>query len=295
MKFLPKAQVLTLEELTSIAEAFIQLGVEKIRITGGEPLIRNNIIELFERLGQHPKLRELTLTTNGTHLSKYARALANAGVSKINVSLDSIDSQEFTTMTRFGDLNAVLDGIAHAQACGIRVKINTVLLKSINLSSIKRLLDFVIEQQLDISFIEEMPLGDISHHERGDELIHSEQLAQIINQDFELHPISTPATAGPARVFRLANHQSTVGFISPMSNNFCSSCNRVRVTPQGKLLLCLGQENSVDLRKILRANPGNSEKLTEAIEQAIALKPKQHEFNHSEPVQILRFMNSTGG
>lgn len=296
MVFLPRAQVLTLEECAEIAAAFAELGVRKIRITGGEPLLRNGVTTLFDQLGQIATLDELTLTTNGSRLQQFAPQLAAAGVKRINVSLDTLDAEQFTQLTRFGQLSAVLDGIQAAKAAGIdRIKLNAVILKQRNLDQVVPLVEFALAQQLDISFIEEMPLGQITEHGRRDEFCSSAELRQLISQHYSLQP-SLHHTGGPSRYWSIANSHSRIGFISPHSDNFCSSCNRVRVTAEGKLLLCLGNEHSVDLKAILRRYPGDRQRLKHTIIEAISRKPERHYFEQQqEQPQILRFMNATGG
>jgi cyclic pyranopterin phosphate synthase len=295
MQFLPRDQVLTLEELGNVAETFVGLGVEKIRITGGEPLVRKNIISLFERLGQLPGLRELTLTTNGSQLPKYAQALRDAGVRRINISLDSLDPERFHGMTRTGDLRDVLAGIAAAQRAGFaRIKLNSVILKNRNDDEVLALVNFARNEGLDISFIEEMPLGRISEHDREESFVSSDELRALIETSHPLMP-TTETTPGPSRYYRMSDSTSRIGFISPHSHNFCASCNRVRVTVEGRLLLCLGNEHSADLRSVLRAHPNEEEPLRNAIIEAMDLKPEKHHFNLHDEVQIVRFMNMTGG
>jgi GTP 3',8-cyclase len=299
MQFLPRSQVLTLEELGTVAETFVGLGVEKIRITGGEPLIRKNVISLFEHLGQLPGLRELTLTTNGSQLPKYAQALRDAGVKRINISLDSLDADRFRTMTRTGNLHDVLAGIKAAQRAGFtRIKLNSVILKNHNDDEVLALVNFARNEGLDISFIEEMPLGKIDEHDRAASYISSDDLRTLISSTYPLLP-TTETTPGPSRYYRMNDRMndsaSRIGFISPHSHNFCASCNRVRVTVEGRLLLCLGNEHSADLRSVLRTYPGATEPLRDAIIAAMDLKPEKHHFNLHDDVQIVRFMNSTGG
>ncbi len=295
MTFLPKQQVLSLEELATIGETFIELGVKKIRITGGEPLIRRDILTLLERLSQHEQLEELTLTTNGTQLTQFAAPLAKMGIKRINVSLDSLDAQQFASITRVGELDRVLQGIQAAIDCGIKVKINTVILKHYNFSAIDQLIDFVVSNKLDISFIEEMPLGEISHHKRDEQFIDYRSLKSHVEGSHTLTPIVSTKTAGPAKLFSINNSHSHIGFITPHSDNFCASCNRVRVTTEGRLLLCLGNEHSVDLKDILRRYPGDSQRLSQTIIDSLTIKPEKHHFDLAEPVQVLRFMNTTGG
>jgi GTP 3',8-cyclase len=303
MTFLPRAEVLSIEELATLGETFVGLGVTKLRITGGEPLIRRGIIDLLERLGRLPGLNELCLTTNGTHLPQYAQAIKDAGVDRINISLDSLNPERFRQLTRFGDLNQVLSGIKAAQAAGFaRIKLNCVALKHYNADEVPALVQFALDEGLDISFIEEMPLGRIDEHGRAAEFVSSDELRNSIDK----HHLLTPAPgktetnkndtdAGPARYWQVADYDSRIGFISPHSNNFCSSCNRVRVTATGRLLLCLGQENSVDLREALRTSENPQVEVQSRIINAMQHKPEKHTFDlHNEP-QIVRFMNMTGG
>jgi len=299
MQFLPRSQILTLEELATVGETFVGLGVEKIRITGGEPLVRKNVISLFERLGQLPTLHELTLTTNGSQLPRYAQALRDAGVKRINISLDSLDPDRFRAMTRTGNLQDVLDGIRAAQRVGFqRIKLNSVILKNRNDDEVLALVDFARNEGLDISFIEEMPLGSISEHDREASYVSSDTLRALIDATYPLLP-TTESTPGPSRYYRMKDRMSDsasrIGFISPHSHNFCASCNRVRLTVEGRLLLCLGNEHSMDLRSVLRAHPGASAELRNAIIEAMDLKPEKHHFNLQDDVQIVRFMNMTGG
>ena len=295
MHFLPRAQILTLEELALLGQAFVSLGVEKIRITGGEPLVRNNVISLFERLGALPGLRELTLTTNGSQLPRYANALRDAGVRRINISLDSLKPDRFRQLTRTGNLTDVLSGIRAAQRAGFaRIKLNSVILRHRNEDEVMDLVDFARNEGLDISFIEEMPLGQINEHDRAVSFCSSDELRAIIHARYPLFP-TTESTLGPSRYYRMEDSASRIGFISPHSHNFCASCNRVRVTVEGRLLLCLGNEHSADLREVLRRHPDEIEPLRDAIIAAMDLKPERHHFDLHDDVQIVRFMNMTGG
>ncbi|NIB41483.1 GTP 3',8-cyclase MoaA [Pseudomaricurvus alkylphenolicus] len=295
MVFLPRAQVLSLEESIEICQAFAELGVTKIRITGGEPLVRNGIQTLFSEVGAVDSLRELTLTTNGSRLSRFAPELAAAGVKRINVSLDTLDSAQFTELTRFGKMEDVLQGIEDAKAAGIeRIKLNAVILRNRNLDQVLPLVNYALDHQLDISFIEEMPLGEVTHHGREDEFCSSAELRELIATQHSLTP-SDYQTGGPSRYWQVAGSDSQIGFISPHSDNFCSSCNRVRVTAEGKLLLCLGNENSVDLKAVIRRHPGDRERLKQTIVDAMSNKPEKHYFYEDDAPQIVRFMNTTGG
>lgn len=297
MTFLPRKEVLSLEELFAVGKSFVSLGVSKIRITGGEPLIRNNILELFTSLGKLSGLDDLSLTTNGSRLEELAENLKVAGVDRINISLDSLQEDRFKALTRHGNLSKVLAGIDAAIAAGFkRLKLNSVLLKNYNLDEATSLCEYALGKGLDISFIEEMPLGEIHSHARDAEFISSEDIRKELSQVFTLSP-SLDVTGGPSRYWNVRGHQAKIGFISPHSHNFCETCNRVRVTASGRLLLCLGNEHSIDLRQILRHE--NSDNIQAALRQAILnsmhIKPKKHEFNLADEPQILRFMNATGG
>ena len=296
MKFVPRTQLLTLEEMETVGRAFINLGVDKIRITGGEPLVRRNILQLFNNLGSIEALKDLTLTTNGTQLKKYARKLKDAGVTRINVSLDTLDADRFHKMTRIGDLKTTLDGIDAAVACDFeQIKLNSVVLKNHNHDEMFDLVAYAIERGIDVTFIEEMPLGENTHHDRAEAYYSSDEILEDLRQHYEILP-ATKKTAGPTRYFRLSEHENThVGFISPHSHNFCESCNRVRVTAEGMLLLCLGQEHSVDLRHVIRANPGDQQTLEQALIDSMEIKPEGHDFNLNSQTILLRHMNLTGG
>jgi len=295
MQFLPRARLLTLEELARIGKAFVDLGVKKIRITGGEPLTRRNIMQLFEYLGQLDGLKELTLTTNGTLLAEYADALKAAGVSRINISIDTLQAEQFRSITRVGDIQRTLAGIDAALSAGFeRIKLNSVIMKGRNDHEIRSLVEFALARGMDISFIEEMPLGEIEEHDRAEVYCSSDEILHILKQDYELVP-TTEKTAGPSQYHRVVGSDSKIGLISPHSHNFCDACNRVRLTAEGRLLLCLGQEHSCDLRQLARANPLDDQPLHQAIINAMELKPKGHEFDlHAKPV-LFRHMNTTGG
>ncbi len=295
MKFLPRAQLLTLEELATIGRAFIELGVDKVRITGGEPLIRRNVIKLFQDIGQLPGLRELVITTNGSQLPKLAQQLKDAGVKRINISLDSLNAEKFKRITRTGNLEDVLAGLQMAMDVGFeRIKLNTVILKNRNDDEIIDLVQFAIDRNIDISFIEEMPLGVIGDHDRAEAYYSSDQIRADIEKSMTLIP-TTESTGGPAKYYKIPNTETRVGFISPHSHNFCDQCNRVRLTCEGKLLLCLGQEHSVDLRRVVRGNPGDMDRLKQAIRDSMTIKPKGHDFNLEAKPIILRHMSVTGG
>ncbi|MGK0296874.1 MAG: cyclic pyranopterin phosphate synthase [Gammaproteobacteria bacterium] len=295
MTFLPRNQLLTLEEMAFIGKAFTELGVSRIRVTGGEPLIRNNVVKLFEDLGKLPGLHQLVTTTNGSQLSKLAPGLKSAGVKRINISLDTLDSKRFKQISRVGELSNVLTGIKAAQDEGFeRIKINSVILKNRNHDEVTDLVKFASSHGMDISFIEEMPLGLTTDHDRAEAFYSSDQIKSDLEKSFTLLA-TTETTGGPSKYFKLAETNTLVGFISPHSHNFCDQCNRVRVTCEGLLLLCLGQEHSVDLKEVLRNFPGDMEKLKQAIRDAMQIKPKGHDFNIKEKPIIFRHMNMTGG
>jgi cyclic pyranopterin phosphate synthase len=295
MTFLPRAQILTLEEIYTLAKAFAELGVRKIRVTGGEPLVRNGVLGLLEDIGKIESLDELVITTNGSHLASMATPLKKAGVKRINISLDTLNADKFKAITRTGDLQQVLKGIQAAKAAGFeRLKINAVILKNRNHLEVCDLVRFAVDNDIDISFIEEMPLGVISQHDRSEAYYASDLIKADLAREFSLIA-STEKTGGPSRYFKVAGSRTRVGFISPHSENFCSTCNRVRLTVEGRLLLCLGNEHSVDLKKVIRAHPGDSKVLKQAIIDAMSIKPEKHEFNiHEQPI-ILRHMSVTGG
>ena len=295
MQFLPREQLLTLEETARLGRCFSELGVTKLRITGGEPLVRRNVVWLFEQLGALPGIRDLTLTTNGSQLARYATALKDAGVTRINISLDSLKPERFRAITRNGDLSKTLAGIDAALAAGFeRVKLNSVVLKHRNHDEVADLVAYALDRGMDISFIEEMPLGVIGDHDRAEAYYSSDEIRRDLGERFELLP-TTETTGGPSRYYRAAGFDNRVGFISPHSHNFCGDCNRVRVTAEGRLLLCLGQEFSTDLRRALRANPLDDDSVKRAIRAAMAIKPRGHDFDLKEQPIIFRHMNATGG
>jgi GTP 3',8-cyclase len=295
MTFLPRQEVLSLEELHRVAQAFTELGVKKIRLTGGEPLVRNNVMSLVENIGKLPGLEELLLTTNGSQLKKLAGPLREAGVNRINVSLDSLNPELFKKMTRTGKLEKVLAGIEAAVEVGFdSIRLNTVILKGQNEHEIMDLLEYAIGLGINIAFIEEMPLGEISDHERLDTMCSNEYVREVISEHYTLIP-SEVTTAGPSRYYTVGPHDIQVGFISPVSHNFCETCNRVRVTVEGRLLLCLGNEYSTDLRSVLRDNTTDSEALKQIITEAMDIKPLKHHFYDENETQVVRFMNMTGG
>ncbi|MHB8623724.1 MAG: GTP 3',8-cyclase MoaA [Sulfuricaulis sp.] len=295
MTFLPRTEVLSLEEILFIARAFTELGVTKIRLTGGEPLVRKNVLWLVRAIGQLPALCELVLTTNGSQLEMMATDLRAAGVRRINISLDSLDPVRFCRITRVGDLAKVLRGIDAAQRAGFeRLKLNAVILKHRNHDEVTELARFAINHGMDLSFIEEMPLGVIGDHDRAEAYYSSDLIRTDLQQTFTLLP-TTETTGGPSRYYRIAGTDTRIGFISPHSHNFCGSCNRVRLTTEGRLLLCLGQEFSTDLRAVIRSFPGDLDRLKDTISATMTIKPKGHAFNLSAQPMILRHMNVTGG
>ncbi|GAB1114534.1 MAG: GTP 3',8-cyclase MoaA [Shewanella algae] len=292
--FLEREQVLSLEELAFIGRAFTELGVSKIRLTGGEPLVRSDCDRLVTQLAALPGLKDLSMTSNGSRLAKLAPALKAAGLNRLNISLDTLKSELFTTLTRNGKLERVLKGIDAAKAAGFdRIKINAVILKGRNENEIIDLLEYCRQKQLDIAFIEEMPLGVMEERSLPRHMSSSD-VREIINQRWLLS-LSSKRTGGPARYYSMADSPIHIGFISPHSHNFCHECNRVRVTAEGRLLLCLGNEHSLDLKQIIRSHPGDIDVLKQVIFEAIQRKPKEHHFDDPNQVQILRFMNSTGG
>ena len=297
MTFLPRAELLTLEEVIRLGQNFVALGVEKIRITGGEPLVRRDVMRVFEQLGalHEHGLRELTLTTNGTQLPRFAKGLVAAGVKRINISLDSLRPKRFHRITRNGDLDKVMRGIDAALEAGFeRVKLNSVILKHRNHDEVRDLVRFAFGRGMDISFIEEMPLGVIDDHDRAEAYYSSDEIRRDLAEEFELLE-SAAQTGGPSRYFQATGHANRVGFISPHSHNFCESCNRVRLTATGRLLLCLGQEHSMDLRSVLRSHPADDAQVRQAIIQAMDIKPRGHDFELAGIPVIQRHMNATGG
>ncbi|MGG3793869.1 GTP 3',8-cyclase MoaA [Pseudomonas paraversuta] len=296
MEFLPRQQILTLEEIYQLAESFVTLGTRKIRLTGGEPLVRPGVVKLCKRIAMLPGLRELCMTTNGSQLGKLAAPLFDAGLKRLNISLDSLDPVRFRELTRTGDLAKVIAGIDAANAAGFqRTKLNCVVMKDRNDHEINDLVAFAIDRGLDISFIEEMPLGVISEHSRAGAFYSSAQVRERIAERYTLID-SAESTQGPSRYWRLAEAPHIrLGFISPHSHNFCGTCNRVRLTVEGRLLLCLGNEHSVDLKAVLRRYPGDAKRLESAIIESMKLKPYRHNFELNDDVQVVRFMNMTGG
>lgn len=297
MSFLPRHELLTLEELDRIASAFIERGVTRLRVTGGEPLVRKNVMSLFASLSRHLEsgcLDELTLTTNGSQLSRFVSDLKACGVKRINVSLDSLNPAKFKSITRWGDLSAVLDGVAAAERAKLALKFNVVVLKGVNEDEIASLVWFAHRRGADISFIEAMPLGDVGQA-RADQYVPMTQVRDRLEQDFTLEEVSY-RTGGPARYVRARETGGRIGFITPMTHNFCETCNRVRMTATGTLYMCLGQEHRVEFRDILRS--GNQRALDEAINQAMADKPRGHDFvigRTKDTIAVPRHMSITGG
>jgi cyclic pyranopterin phosphate synthase len=298
MTFLPKADILSLEELERLCGAFVRKGVRKIRLTGGEPLVRRNIMSLIEGLGRMigpGGLDELTLTTNATQLAKHADGLARAGVKRINVSLDTLDAAKFTAVTRWGKLDQVMEGIAAAKAAGLAIKINTVALKGVNEDEFDALVEYCGREGFDLTFIETMPMGDI-HSDRLEQYLPLSLVRAHLARRWTLSDTDY-ATGGPARYADVAETGRRIGFITPMTHNFCESCNRVRLTCTGTLYMCLGQEDAADLRAPLRSEGGDAA-LDAAIDEAIGRKPKGHDFiidrRHNRPA-VARHMSVTGG
>ena len=299
MSFLPKADLLTLEELDRLCTTFIRLGVEKLRITGGEPLVRKGILTFFEAMARHLQsgaLKELTLTTNGSQLTRFAQPLADLGVRRINVSLDTLVPAKFAEITRWGRLPQVLDGISAAKAAGLRVKINAVALKGFNEDEQFSLTDWCAAEGHDLTWIEVMPMGEMGTEDRLDQYWSLKDLQRRYESRFTVTELPDN-TGGPARYVRLNESGQRVGFITPLTHNFCESCNRVRLTCTGELYMCLGQEDMADLRTPLRSSP-DDEALETAIRNAIARKPKGHDFDYSRQKiagQMTRHMSHTGG
>ena len=299
MTFLPKAEILSLEELDRLCTAFVRLGVRKLRLTGGEPLVRRNVMSLFRALGRHREsgaLDELTLTTNGSQLARYADELRDCGVRRLNVSLDTLDAAKFTAITRWGKLAVVKDGLAAAKRAGLAVKINTVALKGVNDDEFDRLVAWCGEEGFDLVFIEVMPMGDIGGETRVEQYLPLSLVRAKLQKDWTLEETDY-RTGGPARYYTVGETGRRVGFITPLTHNFCESCNRVRITCTGTLYMCLGQEDAADLRAPLRMSEGD-ELLEAAIHEAIARKPKGHDFiidrRHNRPA-VSRHMSVTGG
>ena len=299
MTFLPKQDLLTLEELDRLATAFVEKGVRKLRLTGGEPLVRRNIMHLIRSLSRHlgtGALEELTITTNGSQLERFAAELADCGVRRINVSLDTLDADKFKQITRWGNLDKVMAGIRAAQAAGIRVKLNAVALKGFNEDELFTLAEFCASRDMDLTFIEVMPMGDIGNEDRIGQYWSLKDLRARLAEQYTLIDLAE-RTGGPARYVQLQETGQKIGFITPLTHNFCESCNRVRLTCTGTLYMCLGQDDAADLREPLRASEGN-ELLSDAIDKAIGRKPKGHDFvidRGTKRPAVSRHMSVTGG
>lgn len=299
MTFLPKRDLLSLEELDRMCSAFIRLGVKKLRVTGGEPLVRRDIMTFFNAMARHLNsgaLDELTVTTNASQLARFAKGLYAAGVRRINVSLDTLDEQKFADITRWGRLPQVLKGIDAAQDAGLRVKINTVALKGFNEDELFTLTEWCASRDMDLTFIEVMPMGDIGNEDRFGQYWSLKDVRSRLEESYTVSDLSE-RTGGPARYVQLSETGQKIGFITPLSHNFCESCNRVRVTCTGEIYTCLGQEGHSDLRGPLRSSESDAV-LEEAIRAAIALKPRGHDFDYSRQRvdgQVSRHMSHTGG
>jgi len=300
MQFLPKKELLTLEELDRLCSKFVDLGVEKLRITGGEPLVRRDIMRFFQGMSRHldsGALRELTLTTNGSQLERFADDLYAAGVRRINVSLDTLDDDKFARVTRWGRLPQVLRGIDAAQRAGLRIKINAVALKGFNEDELFTLTEWCASRGMDLTWIEVMPMGDLGGEDRIGQFWSLKDVRAQLAQNYTVTDIPE-RTGGPARYVKLEETGQKIGFITPLSHNFCESCNRVRLTCTGELYMCLGQEDMADLRAPLREHPNDDAALEDAIRKAISLKPKGHDFDYSRQEvagQMSRHMSHTGG
>jgi cyclic pyranopterin phosphate synthase len=300
MKFLPKKDLLTLEELDRMCSTFVALGVKKLRITGGEPLVRRNIMSFFNSMSRHldsGALEELTLTTNGSQLHRFASDLYSAGVRRVNVSLDTLDEQKFARVTRWGRLDQVLRGIHAAQNAGMRVKINAVALKGFNEEELFTLTEWCHARDMDLTWIEVMPMGDMGSEDRIGQYWALSELRDRLRERYSLIDLAE-RSGGPARYVKIEETGQKIGFITPLTHNFCESCNRVRLTCTGELYMCLGQEDMADLRAPLRNSPDSEKPLEEAIRKAIGLKPKGHDFDYSRQTisgQMTRHMSHTGG
>ena len=295
MTFLPRDEVLSLEECARLVKVFVGLGVSKVRITGGEPLVRKNALWLFEEVGKLKGLNELVLTTNGSQLESQAAALKKAGVKRINISIDSLKPERFKNITRTGKLEQVLAGLQASIHAGFEgIKINTVLMRGSNDDEAVDLVQFAIDKKIDISFIEEMPLGEVDHA-RESTFVSNVDTLKLLQNTFNLIP-SAETTGGPARYWRVVDSATKIGFISPHSHNFCESCNRVRITCKGELYLCLGQEDKIELMPLLRENPHDDIPIIQAIQNSMMIKPKGHDFDlrRAAPA-VVRFMSHTGG
>ena len=300
MQFLPKKELLTLEELDRMCSTFVRLGVEKLRITGGEPLVRRDIMTFFRSMTRHLEagdLKELTLTTNGSQLERFADDLYAAGVRRVNISMDTLDEQKFADVTRWGRLPQVIRGIDAAQRAGLRVKINAVALKGFNEDELFTMTEWCAARDMDLTWIEVMPMGDIGNEDRIGQYWKLTDLRARLAEEYTLTDLPD-RTGGPARYVRIEETGQKIGFITPLTHNFCESCNRVRLTCTGELFMCLGQEDNADLRSALRNHPSTDAPLEEAIRAAIALKPKGHDFDYSRQSvdgRVSRHMSHTGG
>ena len=300
MQFLPKKDLLTLEELDKICSVFIEMGITKLRITGGEPLVRRNILSFFKTISRHlitGDLKELTLTTNGSQLKKFARPLFDLGIKRVNVSLDTLNPEKFKRITRWGKLDQVLDGIQEAKEAGLAIKINKVALKKTNQDELNKFIQWCGDEGFDLTFIEVMPMGDFGEEDRLDQFWSLKDLREEIDKKWTLKDLSL-TTGGPARYSKISETGQKVGFITPLTHNFCESCNRVRMTCTGQLFMCLGQEEDADLRSALREGSDNDHLLRKRIMQAVDRKPKGHDFDYSRKKisgQMSRFMSHTGG
>ncbi|MDG1076226.1 MAG: GTP 3',8-cyclase MoaA [Planktotalea sp.] len=300
MQFLPKKELLTLEELDRMCSTFVDLGVKKLRITGGEPLVRRDIMTFFQSMSRHldsGALKELTLTTNGSQLARFAEPLYAAGVRRVNVSLDTLNEEKFARVTRWGRLAQVLKGIDAALAAGLKVKINAVALKDFNEDELITMTEWCASRDIALTWIEVMPMGDLGNEDRVGQYWSLKDLCMLLAERYTLIELSE-RTGGPARYVRLEETGQKIGFITPLTHNFCESCNRVRLTCTGELYLCLGQEDMADLRAALRNNPKDNAPLKHAIHDAIGLKPKGHDFDYSRQKadgQVTRHMSHTGG
>ena len=300
MRFLPKRDLLTLEELEFLCTNFIDLGVEKLRITGGEPLVRKNIMLFLKSISRHlitGKLKELTLTTNGSQLERFASPLKDIGVKRLNISLDTLDKNKFKSITRWGNFEQVMKGIFTAKRVGLKIKINVVALRNTNEDELNDFVLWCSDMGFDLTFIEVMPMGELNGQTRLDQYWSMSDLRKKLESKWTLKDIPIK-TGGPAQYAEIQETKSRVGFITPLSHNFCESCNRVRLTCTGQLIMCLGQNDNADLREIIRGSPGDADLLKTRIKNAIARKPKGHNFDYSRQKvqgQIDRFMNHTGG
>ncbi|ETW11758.1 molybdenum cofactor biosynthesis protein A [Roseivivax marinus] len=300
MTFLPKKELLTLEELDRMCSTFVRLGVQKLRITGGEPLVRRDIMTFFRSMTRHIEagdLRELTLTTNGSQLERFADDLFAAGVRRVNISLDTLDEKKFADVTRWGRLPQVMRGIDAAQRAGLRVKINAVALKGFNEEELFSITEWCASRDIDLTWIEVMPMGDIGNEDRIGQYWKLDDLRAQLAERYTITDLPE-RTGGPARYVRLEETGQKIGFITPLTHNFCESCNRVRLTCTGELFMCLGQEDNADLRSALRNHPASDAPLEEAIREAISRKPKGHDFDYSRQTvdgRVSRHMSHTGG